>query len=227
MLTMTAVFLSLFLSLPMNVRATLGLRHEPGVETRLPLTLAGELTPAPRTRLAAGIAADLLRPGLPDRFAFEAGREIGGRAEVAVGVKVRHWPDWRVGENLAFAVARLEPRPGLEFEAGIARRVPVLDTHRWRSPLVWTGPLAEWNVVYGVGWRFLDHPRLGLAVRTGNRGMMDLRTPGLIGIRFDAASRLGPGLTAIASLAGEIKGLSAALAELGAVGVELGVRRGF
>ena len=211
----------------MQARATLGLRHEPGVETRLPLALAGELTPAPRTRLTVGVAANLLRPGLPDRFAFEAGREIGGRAEVAAGMKTRHWPDWRVGENTAFAVARVEPRPGLELAAGIARRVPVLDTLRWRSPLVWTGPLAEWNVVYGVGWRFLDHPRLGLAVRTGNREMMDLRTPSLVGVRFDAATRLGPGLTATASLAGEMKGLSAALAEFGAVGAELGVRRDF
>lgn len=229
MLALPAVLFALAFALPVpaGIEVGIGFRHEPGVETRLPLSLTGELAPMPRVRLAAGVGLNLLRPGLPDRFALEVGREAGSRAEVAAGVKMRRWPDWRAGENLAFVVARAEPRPWLGLEAGVAYRVPVLDSMRWRSPLAWSSPVSEWNIVYGVGWRFWERPGLRLTARTGNRELLDLRTPSLFGARLVAEIPLGAGMIGSAALAAEMKGLSAALAGLGAAGVELKVGRGF
>lgn len=207
-------------------RVGLGLRHEPGVETRLQLSALAAFEPLPSLRLQGGLAANVARPGWPDRFALEAGWSFGPRAGVAAGAVWRRWPAWRAGENLVFAAARAEPVGRLALEAGLARRVPLLDSAGWDSPFGWTSPVAEWNVVYGIGWRLVDRPGLRLAVSTGNREPLALRTPGLVGIRFDGEKRLGAGWAGTAGLAFELKGLSSALLEPGAVELELGVRRG-
>ncbi|MFO7676055.1 MAG: hypothetical protein R6X12_07060 [bacterium] len=203
-----------------------GLRHEAGVETRLPLSALAALEPLPSLRLRGGLAANLARPGLPDRYALEARWSFAPWAGVAAGAVLRRWPAWRAGENLAFASATGRPLDVLELEAGICRRVPLLDSAQWRSPLVWNSSLAEWNVVYGVGWRFVNRPELALAVRTGNRAALAVRTPGLPGLRVEGERTLGRGWRALAAAGAEVKGLSSALLELGAVELEVGVRRG-
>ncbi|MFO7637941.1 MAG: hypothetical protein R6X14_01345 [bacterium] len=206
---------------------TLGLRHEPGVETRLPLALSATLAPLPSLRASGALGFNLARPPLPDRFALETGWTPLPRLELAAGTVLRRWPAWRAGENTAFLSARVEALPRLALEAGIARRVPLLDTTGWWLPFAWGGALAEWNLVYGIGWQVVDRPGFGLRVETGNCEPLAIRTPDLLNLVVRAEKRLRPGLTGIARLAGEAKGFSSVLAAFGAVELEIGVRHEF
>ena len=210
-----------------HARVALGARHEPGVETRVPLVVAGEVTPLAGLRVAGGIDLNLAGTAVPERYALEAGWSPVRFIELGAGAILHRWPAWRAGENLAFASLRARPVERLELEAGVARRVPLLDTASWSSPVNWSSPLAEWNIVYRIGWHFLDRPGLRAAVSTGNHQLLALRTPGLIGLRLEGEKSLRTGWTVTAALAGEMKGLSSALAELGAVELELGVKREF
>jgi hypothetical protein len=209
-----------------NAALFAGLRHEPGVETRLLAIGHAGWQPLPPLTITANLGAALAgNPGLA-HAGLSARARILARPELGftVGVAREQWPDWRAAEHRLRLELDCSPLDRLTLGAGLARRIPVLGAG-WQNPFDWSSPVAEWNLRYLVDWRFLDRPGALAGAYVGH--FSDLFPPTAQQFPFGAhaALRLGPGWQLLAEAGGAMKGLSAVLFSLGEVRCRIGVGR--
>ncbi|MEO0085970.1 MAG: hypothetical protein ABIK37_05005 [candidate division WOR-3 bacterium] len=212
-----------------SAAAEVGLRHEPGVETRLLLSALAHYRPLPQLALTSqatlagldntGLASYGLGvvlqplPGLPLQAALEAAHQ--------------QWSEWQTGENRASGLLTADPRPRFRLGVGAAWRVPLTGRGRWDSPLHWHSDMPEWNLVYLVCWHFLSYRDWHLAAFLSNLDRYGLTTPQQLPFGLEAAHHVRSQLLVQARVAASIKGLSGPLGSLGSISASVGVSGGY
>lgn len=218
------IFLAQAFPGPLSGTTDLGLRHEPGVETRLLLAVTARYPVQPLAAVSGHIAlAALDNSGLAS---FGLGLHLAPlpRTPAAVELNVTHdqWPDWQAGENRFSGVVTAEPVPGLQLGFGAAWRVPLSDGH-WSSPFVWRSDWPEWNLAYRIRWRFLNLPNWRVAAFAANLDGYGMPAAQQLPVGIEVTARLKHRLSLYWRIASSIKGLSGPLISLGDADARIGV----
>jgi hypothetical protein len=205
----------------------LGLRHEPGVESKMLVTGLADFGLGSRVSLDAGLSFSLFQNSGINVYELGAGVKPLGTERLAIEARVQHqqWSGWQAGENRAFALVRVEPLRRVRLELGAAYRVPLFDGYA--SPFNWHGDAPEWNYVYGLEWMFLARERFSAAVFLANSGRLTLYNPQQFPFGLSGEWRFSPGWLATARLATAINGFSAALVSFSELDLDVGVVRAF
>jgi len=212
---------------PARVRpdAYLGLRFEPGVETRLLLAAGAEWDFAARASLFGGFAVGVIdNPGIA-RYGIGASVRVVDVAKVRLQVQVNHdeWSSWQVGENRAAGMVAAEPLRGLELGAGLAWRAPIYDSGRYRLPFNWSSDAPEWNWVYRLDWTFLTRDRVQAELWLANLDRLTIHNPQQFPFGLRASFAAQPRWQLTAQLGSDIKGLSSLLFAFTELDLRLGV----
>jgi len=209
--------------------STVGFRHERGVESRMVVTVLARQDLLPWLALDAGVGLNMFgHDGL-------AGYGLGAEAEILPLVRLRvraavqhdQWNDWRIGENRVLGMLAAEPLDRFELGAGMAWRAPVYDPKRYASPLEWQSDAPEWNLVYHLGWRFLETGPFVASAVLSNLDDLRLQTPHHISFRAEGSWRLDQNWQVVASCGTGVKGLSGLLFSVSEVSANAGVRHAF
>ena len=203
----------------------LGLRFEPGVETRLLLAGGAEWDFVERASLFGGLAVGAIdNPGIA-RYGVGAAVRVLEKAKVRVQAQVNHdeWSGWQAGENRVAGMVAAEPLRGLELGAGMAWRAPIYDPGQYHSPFNWSSDAPEWNLVYRLDWTFLDLDRYRAAFWFSNIDRLTIHNPQQFPAGLRASYAAWPRWRLTAQLGTGIKGLSALLFAFTEMDLRLGV----
>jgi len=227
LLVVLAVVLGVGRAEPAPVRPDvyLGLRLEPGVETRLVLAGTAEWSFVERASLFGGLALGAIdNPGIA-RYGVGAAVRVLDKARVRVQAQVNHdeWSSWQAGENRAAGMIGAEPLRGLELGLGMAWRAPIYDPGQYHSPFNWSSDAPEWNWVYRLDWTFLDLDRYEAAFWFANIDRLTIRNPQQFPAGLRASYAAWPRWRLTAQLGTNIKGLSALLFAFTEMDLRLGV----
>lgn len=225
---MTAAFVAcLILAHPdlLSVRVDAGIRHEPGVETRVLLSPMVRYQALPQLDFSGQVTfSGLDNSGL-------AGYRLGMHLKpvrlvpIAFEFELAHqeWSDWLTGENRICGIVTAEPSSDLRLGAGAAWRVPLAGRDRWNSPLNWHGDMPEWNLAYLIRWRLLTTQTWDLTAFLTNIDSYGMDTPQQFPFGLESAYRVSSRLLVQTRMTASIKGLSGPLGSLGALTAGVGV----
>lgn len=208
--------------------ADLGIRHEPGVETRLVVAITARCSVHPLISVSGQmVAAALDNSGLAS---CGLGLRLTPlqRIPAAVELDVAHdqWRDWQAGENRVSGIAVAEPMPGLQLGVGAAWRMPI-SAGRWSSPFCWRSDWPEWNLAYRFRWRFINVPDWKVAAFVANLDGCGMYAPQQLPFGIEMTRRLRPQLSLRSRLALSIKGMSGPLVSFGDIDARVGVTHAF
>jgi hypothetical protein len=212
---------------PTQIRpdAYLGLRIEPGVETKLVLAGGAEWNFVERASLFGGLALGAIdNPGIA-HYGIGGSVRVLDAADIRVQAQMNHdeWSSWQAGENRVAGMVAAEPLRGLELGAGTAWRAPVYDPRRYHSPFIWQSEAPEWNLVYRLDWTFLDRERYQAAFWFANIDRLTIHNPQQFPAGLRASYAAWPRWRLTARLGTDIKGLSALLFAFTEMDLRLGV----
>jgi hypothetical protein len=208
--------------------ATLGYRGEPGVESKLLVTVDAQVSPARFLELDAGLSFNLFQNiGLG-----EAGLGLSALlwqpAGLALTLAGQHqqWSDWRAGENRVLATLEAGPVLGIEAGFGLVRRVPVFGD-QYGSPFVFAGGAAEWNFLYRLRWTFMRKADRWIRVGFSSYDQYTAHSPQQFPFEADGAYRLREDVELVARAGTAIVGYSGGMVALHEVDVGAGVKYAF
>jgi hypothetical protein len=209
--------------------ASLGLRHEAGVETKALFAGLADWQPFVPVEVYGGAALSLFQHAGLSRLGLGASFRVGPVAAISVHLAVQHeqWNDWQAGENRVLASLSAEPLAGLRLAAGIAWRVPLFDPAHFGSPFYWQSDAPERNILYRLEWPMLGRGRWQVSGWLSNFDRFTVRNPQQFPFGLDAAVRLSPCLSVSAHAGTAINGLSGLLLSLSELNLEVGVSRAF
>lgn len=208
--------------------AMLGYRGEPGVESKLLAAVEVDASPLRFLRIDAGLSFNLLENSGLGAAAVGIGAEVYEPVGLSIRLAGQHqrWNDWRAGENRAFVTLEAEPVPGLEAGFGLLRRVPVFGDE-YRSPLVWTGDAAEWNLLYRLRWKFVRKADWWLRAGFSSYHRYTAHSPQQFPLEADGGYRLSEEVELVARAGTAIVGYSGGLVSLHEVELTAGARYDF
>jgi len=202
-----------------------GWHHEHGVESKLVTTARIAHSPLPRLDLDASLSLALVRHAGVAAWRLGAAYRLAGAWNTTAFAGLQHdqWNDWRIGENRALALLVVSPFRPVSLGWGIAWRAPVLDPDQYASPFAWRSDVPEWNLVYRVGWRVVDRPRLTAAAVVSNITPTRFYSPQHVAFRLEGSLRLDPAWRLELHLGTAAKGLSAMLLSVNEFTAEVGI----
>ncbi len=226
-LTLAAAIWGLAAATPAQVRpdAFLGLRFEPGVETKLVLAGSAEWDPVERASLFGALALSAIdNPGIA-HYGIGGSVRVFDRTDICLEAQANHdeWSSWQAGENRVAGIISGRPVRSLDLGLGMAWRAPIYNPARYHSPFSWSSEAPEWNLVYRLDWAFLERERYQAAFWFANIDRLTIHNPQQFPAGLRASYQAWPRWRVTARLGTDIKGLSTLLFAFTEMDLRLGV----